>query len=86
MEQKAFNQAARFVKEVDTLMAALYRASTIVTEIQSAGLTYADADFVDTALSHLTAAQLDSAISNLVALRTHLETGFIDDVFNAVRP
>jgi hypothetical protein len=87
MREKKLNQASRFVGEVDMAMGALYRARQIVRECELAGLSFEDADFEGTALSHLNAATLTTAMQ---AITTLVETCEPKDggvcALQAVRP
>ncbi len=79
--------AREIIGSVDAMMAALYSARDKVNEAASGGLTFADGDFSSSAdMTHVTAANLTTANSNVLTLVTTLEAGFIDDVFNVIRP
>lgn len=84
--EKRRNAARDLIGYTDNLMASLYALAQKADEVQSAGLTFTDADFVGQAgLEHVNTAMISNVLSNAPALLTYLRNGFIDDVFNAVR-
>ncbi len=84
--EKRRQMARNFITQSDLLMRAVYGLDTLATEFSSSGLTFQDSDFEgQPGLSHIDAAGMNNVLSNAPALRQHLETNFIDDVFNAAR-
>ena len=79
--------AREIMNNVDQMMSALYAARDAVNEASSSGLTFVDEDFSSsTDMKHITAANLATAQSNVLALVTTLEGSSQDDVFNLIRP
>ena len=79
--------ARDIMNAIDQMMAALYAARDAVNEATSAGLTFVDADFSSTQdMTHITASNLGTAMSNVNSLLSTMETASQDDVFNLVRP
>ena len=79
--------AREIMNSVDAFMENLYTARDKVNEATSSGVTFVDADFSSsTDMKHITASNLGTANTNVNSLVASLESGFIDDVFNLIRP